>query len=121
MDLKELFEMRAATKARVERYTELLNEAKKELNELDSNIQAFMQEAGLNHIKVGDIRFELKEEVVPKVGDWDSFYQWIKNNDAFFLLHRRVSATAWRDLVESGEIPDGVESTRISKLRVVKA
>jgi ATP-dependent Lon protease len=36
--------------------------------------------------------------------DWDSFYKFIKENDAFPLLQRRISSTAMTEFLE--EYPD---------------
>ena len=52
----------------------------------------------------------LTETVVPKVEDWDGFYQYIQENEAFHLLQRRVSTAAARETLEAGETISGVST-----------
>ena len=52
----------------------------------------------------------LTETVVPKVEDWDGFYQYIQENEAFHLLQRRVSTAAARETLEAGENISGVST-----------
>lgn len=40
-------------------------------------------------------------EDVAQVDDWDLFYKYVKKNDAFYLLYRRVNAASWREEVKS--------------------
>lgn len=51
----------------------------------------------------------LTESVVPNVTDWTEFYNYLKENDALYLLERRVSSTGWRELHNSGATPPGTE------------
>jgi len=50
----------------------------------------------------------LTETPVPKVGNWDSFYEYIKEHDAFHLLQRRTSNPACRETMEAGEEIPGI-------------
>lgn len=52
----------------------------------------------------------LTETVVPKVDDWDAFYKYLAENEAFHLLQRRVSSAAARETIEAGEVIDGVST-----------
>lgn len=46
------------------------------------------------------------ETVVPNVREWDAVQAYIRANEADYLYERRISATAWRELLESGiEVP----------------
>ena len=49
------------------------------------------------------------ETVVPKIDDWDLVAEWIKDNDALYLLHRRISSVAWKELQDMGETIPGIE------------
>jgi hypothetical protein len=35
-----------------------------------------------------------QKEMLPSCSDWDAFYKWIKKNDAFDFLHRRITVAA---------------------------
>ena len=51
----------------------------------------------------------ITEQVLPQVVDWDAFYAYIHENQAFHLLQRRPTAAAYRELQESGQDVPGVE------------
>ena len=46
---------------------------------------------------------------IPTVVDWDKFYGYIKKNNAFDLLHRRVTTTAVIERWEAGKTIPGVD------------
>ena len=50
----------------------------------------------------------ITETTVAQVKDWDSFYEFVTENDALFLLQRRVANAAYRDLIDAGETVPGV-------------
>ena len=49
------------------------------------------------------------ETVVPTIDDWDQVAEYIKEHDALYLLHRRVSSVAWKELQDMGETVPGIE------------
>lgn len=53
----------------------------------------------------------IQRTTLPSVSDWDEFYKFIADNDAFYLLERRPAAVAYRELLEAreGEAIPGVE------------
>jgi len=44
---------------------------------------------------------------VPMVEDWDAFGQYLIDNDALYLLQRRVAVRAFRELKDAGETIPG--------------
>lgn len=52
----------------------------------------------------------LTEQDIPKVDDWDEYYQYIHDNEAFHLLQRRPATTACREMLEAGEVIPGVST-----------
>jgi len=52
----------------------------------------------------------ITEEVVPQIDDWDTYYAYIKDNDAWHLLQRRPAAAAFRELHEAGEVVPGASA-----------
>lgn len=63
----------------------------------------------------------IKSIVLPRVTDWDPFYAWIKDNDRFDLLHKRVSELAWRDAYTDGMLIPGTEAIDDVKLSLTKS
>lgn len=50
---------------------------------------------------VGRLRFY--DETVYNVTEWNDMYKYISDNNAFYLLHRRVSNSAIEELLKTGE------------------
>lgn len=44
---------------------------------------------------------------IPMVEDWESFGQYLIDNDALYLLQRRVAVRAFRELRDAGEVIPG--------------
>lgn len=49
------------------------------------------------------------EQVVPRIDDWSLVEQYVLDNDAVYLLHRRVAAGPWKELMDAGEEVPGIE------------
>ena len=50
----------------------------------------------------------ITETVVPRIEDWDEVAKYVIENDAIYLLHRRVSSGPWRELQDMGEDVPGI-------------
>lgn len=49
------------------------------------------------------------EMQVPKIEDWGKVSQWVMENNGLYLLHRRVSAGPWKELLDAGTEVPGIE------------
>lgn len=47
---------------------------------------------------------------VPYIKDWDLIYAYIKENDRFDLIQKRIGVLAWRDLYNDGVLVPGTEA-----------
>lgn len=66
----------------------------------EQGVTSFKTDAGTAFITTTDFA---------SVADWDAVVQWVKQNDAYDLLERRVSKTAVRGYLEANnELPHGV-------------
>ena len=87
-----------------------LNNQSRELgkyrDELEQALIQHLDDDGYDQIRTELATFSRKEEVVPVAKDWDSIHGWILENQATHLLQRRLSAGAYRDLIE--EEYDGI-------------
>lgn len=84
------------------------------LDHLDkNNVASVRTEAGT---------FYRQEEVTPQASDWNLVYEWIKDNDAWDLLERRLKKTFVKEYMEAhdGGIPPGVSTFREFVVRVRK-
>ena len=97
-----------------------LQTREKELNtskrELEAQISIRMQEQGLDKISDGNCTVSLKNEIVPTVEDWDTLQEHIAKTNQFELMHKRVSATAYREAVAAGMDVPGVKSTELTRI-----
>lgn len=66
--------------------------------------------------KVGTLTYAKKP--VPTVKDWNEFYKYIYKHKSGFLLEKRVSVTAYRELLENGVTLPGVEKFERESLSV---
>lgn len=67
----------------------------------------------------GSVSLTVSEE--PNVDDWDKLYEHITATGDFALLHRRISATAYRELAKSGQIPPGLSGRTVRRINFRKA
>mgnify|MGYP001489648579 CR=1 FL=1 len=59
-------------------------------------------------------------KIVPQVKDWDSFYKYVKKNNAFDLVQRRLADKAIQDRWEAGKTIPGVEAFQAVTLSINK-
>lgn len=60
----------------------------------------------------------IRREFVPSVNDWGKVYAFIKKHDAFELLQKRMTATAWRERYENDELVPGTEAFQNVSVRL---
>lgn len=95
-------ELKREIDALAKQQTELTNQRDAILNQ----ILAKMDEDGIQRTGTEDANVMVSENIVPTVQDWDAFYSFIRENDAFHLLQRRVTAASYREYLDAGvEIP----------------
>ena len=63
-----------------------------------------------------------QEDLVPSAADWSVIYEWIKENDAWELLEKRLKKTFIKTYSETnkGDLPPGVNVFRKYLVRVRK-
>lgn len=80
---------------------------------LKAKVIAAVKEAKLSSVKGLKYGANYTSKDLPTAGDWSKVYAWIKENDAFDILHKRLTTTAIEARWE-----DGVEIPGIVKLPV---
>ena len=70
----------------------------------------------ISHPRTNACTISLKTEVVPTVEDWDALHQHITDTGRFELLQKRMSATAYRELLQLGMDLPGVTSTELTRV-----
>ena len=85
-------------------------------NYLEAEIAADMAKQGLTQTGNDVCTISLKTETVPTVEDWDVPHQHISDTGRFELLQKRMSATAYRELIAMEPSVPGVRSTELTKV-----
>lgn len=97
-----------------------LKEVEERYAALEAEIMSDLDSMGIDLARGSTARVSISETTVPTVEDWDAFYEYVKSQDALYLLERRVAARAWRELYESGELVPGTSPFVRRKLSLRK-
>ena len=109
MGLGDKIEWLAELRDRKRDLNKQLQDLKEEYEAVEAEIMSDLDAQGLGFGGGSRHRATITESVVPSATDWDEFEDYCKENDALYLFERRISAKAWRELVESGEQVPGTE------------
>ena len=75
-------------------------------------IQQQLQNQGLTNMKSESGIAFLQTDTTVSVKDWDATFEWIKSNNHWQFLERRVSKSVVQDYIEAyKEVPPGVSVT----------
>jgi|TARA_R110000822_G_scaffold86277_5_gene201221 hypothetical protein len=98
----------------------LLDAEKKELSrtkqDLESRLVAVMDDQGIEKTANDRATISVKTETMPSAEDWDQIYKHILATEQFELLHRRLSAQAFRELLSLGMTVPGIKSTDVIRI-----
>jgi len=81
-----------------------------EIVDLRIRIRETMDVLGLETASGKTLSVSTKDTNIGQIEDIDSFYDFIRENDALYFLERRVSQAAFQEFVEhhEGELPPGL-------------
>jgi hypothetical protein len=93
------------------------------LEKLEGIMLKHLNECGAASVRTDSGTFYKQEAITPSASDWQLVYDWIKDNDAWDLLERRVKSTFIREYQEAhdGALPPGISVYREYVIRVRKA
>lgn len=115
--IDKLYELRE-TRLGIERQ---VKELKTQENEYRAEILLALGTAGLAKASGTVATCGVISSKIPAVVNWELLHDYVRVNNRFDLLHKRVSVTAWRDLVESGAEVPGVESIEDVDISLTKS
>ena len=116
VNLDDKMNMLADTRAKLKVLLKQEKELKQVQNALEAEIAADMERQGLTQTGNDVCTISLKTETVPTVEDWDVLHQHISDTGRFELLQKRMSATAYRELIAMEPSVPGVRSTELTKV-----
>ena len=114
--LDDKMNMLTNTRAKLKTLLNQEKELKQVQNALEAEIAADMESQGLTQTGNDVCTISLKTETVPTAEDWDVLHQHITDTGRFELLQKRMSATAYRELIAMEPSVPGVRSTELTKV-----
>jgi hypothetical protein len=115
--------LRDARKKLADEFNEVDGGLKQKQERLEAEMLRFMTESGVDSVRTPAGTFYRQENMFPSASDWEAFYSWIKKNDAFEALERRVKKGFVKEFMDanSGEVPPGISVHREYVARVRRA
>jgi len=127
MDMNRLVRAHLAIRDKRKELADQFNAEDKDLREKQDRLEAemlrFMQDSGSDSVRTDAGTIYRQESVKPAASDWDAFYNWVKEHDAFDALEKRIKATFVKEYMEEndGDTPPGVSVHREHVARVRRA
>ena len=115
--IDELYQARAARLAKAKEVKELQAEE----SAAKTAVLQLLKETGLEKASGKLATAGIIKEDVPYIKDWDALYGYIKENDRFDLLQRRIGVVAWRDLFKDNILVPGTEAAVDTDLSLTKS
>lgn len=122
--LYEMRELRLEYGSQIKEAEKVLSELKRREDEIARQLAADMRKDLGNASKLsGQVAtFSTGETPVFSVDDWDAYYKFIEDNQAWELLERRPSRGALKERYEDdGKLPDGVRVDKMFTYSLTKA
>jgi hypothetical protein len=98
-----------------------VEENKATIERLTTDLLQALDAAGLDYSRTSLAKAVVTEDEYPSVVDWDALGAYIVDTNQLFLLQKRLTVNAYRDLVHSGEEIPGVETFTKRTVTVGKA
>ena len=115
-NLDELMNSLADMRGVIATTEESLKGLKQRKNELEAKLIAKMEDQGIDRTGNDRCSVSIKIETVPTVEDWDAVYKHILSTEQFELLHKRMSASAYRELLSLDMELPGVKPTDVTRI-----
>ena len=84
-------------------------------------ILLMLDQAGLGKASGALATCGITTKIEPVVEDWDEVHNFIRTHNRFDLLQKRLSAPAWRDLRENGELVPGTVEQVVQDVSLTKS
>ena len=115
-NINELINELANTKDSINSLDEERKEFVQKKVDLESRLVAIMDDQGIDRTANDRATISVKTETMPSAEDWDQIYEHILATKQFELLHRRLSAQAFREILSLGQNVPGVRSTEVVRI-----
>lgn len=116
MNINDLIEKRAQLKAQQDTLNKELKELRAAQDEIDVQLLKKMDAEGLSRTANQIASVSINEDTVPEVTDWDQVYDHVIQTGDFSLMHRRISSTAYKELLKLGQGVPGLAPRIVRKI-----
>jgi hypothetical protein len=116
LNINQLIEKRAENKYAMDELNAQLKELRETQNHLDVLLLKKMDAEGLSRTANTQASVSINEDTVPDVIDWEELYQYVTNTQDFSLIQRRVSSTAYKELLKLGESVPGLQPRVVRRI-----
>jgi hypothetical protein len=82
---------------------------KQEYDELEQMLLTRLDEEDTTQGRSKTATATVSQMLIPTIEDWEKFEEYVKDNDAFYMLQRRVAAAAFRELNAQGVVIPGIK------------
>lgn len=120
MNVTELINERAKVKGEMDTINIQLKELRAESDYLDVLLLKKMDAEGVSRTANERASVSINEDTVPNVDDWDALYQHVSNTQDYSLLQRRISSTAYKELLKMGENVPGLSPRTVRRVNFRK-
>jgi|TARA_B110000967_G_scaffold40910_1_gene40862 hypothetical protein len=115
-NINELIKARAEVKDAIAVLNAELKIVNKSKDELDYQLLTKLDEQGLSRTANDKASVSINQDLVPEVTDWDALYEHISETKDYSLLQRRVSSTAYKELLKLEQAIPGVQPREIRRI-----
>jgi len=100
--LLEIRDKKAELNAEVKKLTE-------EFTELEQTLIHKLQEEETTQGRSTKATASITSTTIAAIEDWDAFERWVLANEAIYMIQKRVSNGAYRELIQTGEEIPGLK------------
>ena len=118
ISLGDLIEQILAFKEAERELNQQLAELKKTRDELEAQVLQIMKDQGLERTGVSGANVIIQRKRFPQVKDWDLVYEFMYQNNAAYILQKRLLSSAVEEFEALGEPIPGVEFYEEDQLTV---
>lgn len=114
--INELIKTRAEVKQSMDSLNRELKALRETQDQLDVLLLKKMDAEGLSRTANQQASVSINEDTVPDVTDWEELYQHVIATGDFSLIQRRVSSTAYKELLKLGEAVPGLQPRTVRRI-----
>lgn len=107
--IKKFVELKRLHEQEEEKHKAKMAPIKEGMAKIEGYLMDYLDKSGQTQIKTPDATVFLKTNDYAQVADWDAVLQFIRTEEAYEFLEKRISKTAVREYIETHkQVPPGV-------------